>query len=285
MVTAEGLAAEDVVGEAVAAQPATGETLADYAYARLRHQLIRCEIRPGTTFSESEMAQLLQLSKTPIREAFLRLRLEGLIRVHSRTGYSAAPVTLKDARDVCALRGLLDGEAAFRAAEHPERAVRFLAAREQELAARADTHEASAAIDNDADFHVDVARTSGNDRLVEVVENAHLHFRRLAYLGDALDSAAPAVMHRHGELINAISSGDGLRARELATLEVREAEHRLIQAFISSHSIASANVSTTPAPQQFYLDIPKDAPDGAAPDDGKAPNKPSAPPQRGGSSR
>jgi DNA-binding GntR family transcriptional regulator len=285
MVTTDSLTADQAVGDVAGAQPGTGETLADFAYTRLRNQLVTCEIRPGTTFSESEMAKLLRLGKTPIREAFLRLRLEGLIRVHSRTGYSAAPVTLKDARDVCALRGLLDGEAAFRAAEHPENAAQFLTARDTELAGYAGAGDVGAVIDSDGDFHIDVARTSGNDRLVDVVENVHLHFRRLAYLGAALDSSAPAVVHRHGELINAIGAGDGSRAREFAILEVREAEHQLIQAFISSHSVASANVSTAPPPQQFYLDIPKDVPESVSPGVRKAQAKLSAPTQRGGTSR
>jgi DNA-binding GntR family transcriptional regulator len=234
--------------------PAAGETLADFAYTRLRHRLITCAIRPGTTFSESEMAQSLRLGKTPIREAFLRLRLEGLIRVHSRTGYSAAPVTLKDARDICALRALLDGEAAFLAAGYPERAARALA--EQDHAAGPANGDVTSVIEADGEFHVTVARATGNGRLEEALTNALLHFRRLSYLGLALDPAAPPPHPDHGELIGAIAAGDGPRARDLALREVRQAEQRLIQAFISSHSVASANVSIEPSPQHFYLDVP-----------------------------
>ena len=102
-------------------QAAKAQTLGDSAYERVRRQLITCAIAPGATFTENDVAQALEMSKTPVREALRRVCLEGLAGVRSRTGYVAAPVTLKGARDVCALRVLLEGEAAaVVAAEHPE---------------------------------------------------------------------------------------------------------------------------------------------------------------------
>lgn len=225
----------------------SGETLADYAYGRLRQQLITCEIRPGTVFSESKLADSLRLSKTPVREALLRLRLEGLIRVHSRTGYSAAPVTLKDARDVCALRALLNGEAAFRAAEHPERSVRHLGPHDPDDAAT---------VDADVGFHLELARTAGNERLLAALEDNLLHYLRLTHLGLAIDAGLNLSGPPHSELIDAIGAGDGTRARDFVVAEVRQAEQKLVQAFISSHSVSSANVSAAPSPQHFYVDLP-----------------------------
>src|SRR5262249_9059878 len=77
------------------------------------------ELLPGATFSENEIVARLELGKTPVREALLRLRLEGLVKVRPRAGYQVAPATLKGARDSLELRGALDAEAAVRACSQP----------------------------------------------------------------------------------------------------------------------------------------------------------------------
>src|SRR5262245_7100114 len=89
-------------------------TLADEAYRELKRRIVMLELAPGSQFREADVASTLGLGKTPVREALLRLRLEGLVHVQSRSGYRVAPITLKSARSVCELRALLEGEAAYR---------------------------------------------------------------------------------------------------------------------------------------------------------------------------
>jgi GntR family transcriptional regulator, rspAB operon transcriptional repressor len=240
------------------------QTLGDSAYERVRQQLVTCAIEPGSSFTENDIAQALQMSKTPVREALRRVCLEGLAGVRSRTGYVAAPVTLKGARDVCALRELLEGEAAAMvAAEHPEVGAQRLS--EMNAAVMTPAHvtigEDGVAdmIEGDRVFHLELGRITGNDLLVRALENTLVHFSRLAYLCITLDGTDVVEPDAHDDLIAAIGAGHDVRARELVAEEIRDGERRIVTVFIGSHSVASAPVSAVSVRHRFYLDTPRDA--------------------------
>jgi DNA-binding GntR family transcriptional regulator len=245
-------------------QAAKAQTLGDSAYELVRRQLITCAIAPGATFTENDIAQTLEMSKTPVREALRRVCLEGLAGVRSRTGYVAAPVTLNGARDVCALRVLLEGEAAaVVAAEHPELGALRLHEMHAAFVAPAlvtsDEHGAADMIEGECEFHMELGRITGNEHLFRALENALVHFSRLSYLCLTLDGTAVLKPDTHDDLIAAIGAGNDVRARELVAEEVQAAERRIVTAFIGSHSVASAPVSVVSVKHRFYLDMPRDA--------------------------
>src|SRR5262249_37093509 len=93
-------------------------SLTDRAYKVITTRLIELKMPPGVTFTEAALASDLGISKTPVREALGRLRLEGLVEVAARSGYRVTPVTLKDAHDLFAVRLILETEAASLAAKN-----------------------------------------------------------------------------------------------------------------------------------------------------------------------
>jgi GntR family transcriptional regulator, rspAB operon transcriptional repressor len=229
-------------------------SLAEEAYALLREKILRVELWPGATFSESQLVGQLELGKTPIREALLRLRLEGLVLVQPRAGYQVAPATLKGTRDALGLRAVLDAEAAARASEQ-QAAGPALRELDEEIAGSARSSVAEC-VDSDHRFHVAVARASGNDSLAEAVDRSFVEYVRLAHLAAAIEAAWAPRPHAHGELVEAIDRGDAGAARELARAEARDAELRIVEALISSDSITTANVLPASS-NTFYLDIPR----------------------------
>ncbi|MBO9523485.1 MAG: GntR family transcriptional regulator [Nocardioidaceae bacterium] len=88
------------------------------AYRAIRRQIIDLTLPPGSSFTESSLAQQWQISKTPVREALARLRRDGLVNAVPRAGYVVSPVTLEDTDDLCGLRTLLSSEAAAAAARY-----------------------------------------------------------------------------------------------------------------------------------------------------------------------
>ena len=67
--------------------------LPDRIYATLKHRILTCAMRPGERIVEKELCKEMQVSRTPLREAFNRLSLEGLIVLSPYRGYAVAPVT------------------------------------------------------------------------------------------------------------------------------------------------------------------------------------------------
>jgi GntR family transcriptional regulator, rspAB operon transcriptional repressor len=246
-------------------------TLADEAYQELKRRIVMIELGPGSSIREADLAATLGFGKTPVREALLRLRLEGLVRVQSRAGYTVAPVTLKDARDVCELRALLEEEAAGRAAMAGGNVVDELRSveavgrrmlRDLDLArVGQDKESLTTWLDTDRAFHVGLGRASGNALLVETLDSLLERFARLCYLACALGPSEPFPPHEHGEIVAAITAGDIAETRALAVREIRRAESWLIQALLRSESLSTTNVDATPdfTPRKFYLDVPAEA--------------------------
>jgi len=73
-----------------AAAPAE-RSLAGTAYNQLKASIFEFELLPGDRFSESEIAERLAMSRTPVREALYRLEHEGHLSVHFRNGWSVRP--------------------------------------------------------------------------------------------------------------------------------------------------------------------------------------------------
>ncbi|RNL62596.1 GntR family transcriptional regulator [Nocardioides marmoriginsengisoli] len=88
------------------------------AYRAIRRQIIDLTLPPGSSFTESSLAQQWNISKTPVREALARLRRDGLVNAMPRAGYVVSPVTLEDTDDLCGLRTLLSSEGAAVAARN-----------------------------------------------------------------------------------------------------------------------------------------------------------------------
>jgi DNA-binding GntR family transcriptional regulator len=233
-------------------------SLADTAYEEIKRRILSLQMRPGIPFTESELAEILQLGKTPIREALLRLRIDGLVEAQARSGYRVSPVTLKDARDVCELRSVLDGEAAHLLAARGGRDVaefRAITAADPGVTPP-NSHRW---VEMDRSFHEALGHATGNARLADGLSQVLGHFARLCHLSLALDRRAVALMHDHDALISAINEADAPRARQLAVEQAQSAQSCIMDALLSSESIATANVDLGDGPAHtFYLDIPRD---------------------------
>src|SRR5216684_3119851 len=69
-----------------AAEPVLAESLKDQAYVAIKHRIITCAFKPGQELSESAVAGLLKIGRTPVHQAFDRLNTEGLVDVQPRKG-------------------------------------------------------------------------------------------------------------------------------------------------------------------------------------------------------
>jgi DNA-binding GntR family transcriptional regulator len=88
------------------------ESIADKVYALLRQQIATGVFRPGQRIQEKPMAATLGISRTPIREALLRLEIEGVVVCNSRRSYNVRILTVDDVREIYQTLGILEGAAA-----------------------------------------------------------------------------------------------------------------------------------------------------------------------------
>lgn len=141
-------------------RPSAGRT----AYLLTKELIISGDLPGGTLISEGEIAERTGLSRTPVREAFLRLEAEDLLRLHPKRGAVVVPISPEEAGDVLELRRALECSAAERIARRglaaqAGDALRELIARQRECAARRDV---VGYVEVDVAFHAGIVEAAGN---------------------------------------------------------------------------------------------------------------------------
>ncbi|MCE3245374.1 MAG: GntR family transcriptional regulator [Arthrobacter sp.] len=96
--------------------PPVALTKSAYAYEELRRRILTGEIRPGSVFSQTMLAQEIGVSTTPLREALRRLAAEGMVQLDSHRDARVTPLTAEEARNLYVIRENLDPLAAELAA-------------------------------------------------------------------------------------------------------------------------------------------------------------------------
>lgn len=95
-----------------AVPPLRTETIADKVYAALRQDIATGLFRPGERILEKVLADRLGISRTPIREALLRLEIEGVVVCTSRRSYNVRTLSVTDVREIYETLGILEGAVA-----------------------------------------------------------------------------------------------------------------------------------------------------------------------------
>jgi GntR family transcriptional regulator, rspAB operon transcriptional repressor len=203
-------------------------------YAALRRDILSCVIPPGAEIRDAEVAERFSASRSPVRDALLRLEAEGLVVISPRKGYRAAPISIADARDMFAFRAVLE----------PACAASIVAdAREADLAGL-DAFRSMAGFGQDGDdsarafvrynraFHLAIAGMCGNRRIREATIDLIEQFDRFVTVsvsGDAGDQRA-ALIAEHGDIIDALQARDGKKAGRILSRHAGRARKRVLSA-------------------------------------------------------
>ncbi|MFD9207902.1 GntR family transcriptional regulator [Streptomyces sioyaensis] len=140
----------------------------DQLAVAIRNAILQGELAAGSLYSAQELGQRFGVSRTPVREALLRLADAGLVRIERNRGVRIVTASDADLAEICTVRLLLEPPAARRAAARMSDAERHrLEATLQEM--RETTGDVEAFFAADRRFHEVILRGSGNNRLADYV--------------------------------------------------------------------------------------------------------------------
>ena len=217
--------------------------LSDRAYSRIKRDIITCALEPGQNFTEEQLADQYGVGRAAVRAAVKRLYQEQLIHFGPGNRYAIAPITLKHAQDVYQMRLLLEPAAARMAAGKldPEQIAELerLGTAQYELG---DRQSAEDFLRSNSEFHVGVARASGNEIMAEMVASLLDRAERLNHLSHMLGDRNRESFHEHHELLDALTRGDGDRAEQVMKEQILSAKSFVMSALTSSPAIQSMNV-------------------------------------------
>ena len=191
------------------------------AYSFLKEKISRCEYRPGERLYAHHIAEEIQVSRTPVREALGRLVHEGLVRKDGGWGYSVRELTSQEIRDLFRVRQALELEAASAAMSRITSAELTSIERLLTLTQRLiDKGRIDNFVKTSRELHLAIVRASGNQLLVTLLVGLNERIQVLGYLLNARNKArAPQVLAENTAIV------DALRNRNLAGLQAAIQAH------------------------------------------------------------
>jgi len=192
-------------------------SLTEHAYTEIRRRILENEMPAGTQVLEQELAEMLEMSRTPVREAMVRLAEDGMVEVRPRHGMRVLPISADDMREIYDVLTALESMAAERVAARGVSPEQLLALRQavvdMDAALAADDLRTWA--DADERFHLLLVEYCDNERLRALVSGYwdQSHRVRLVTLGlrpKPVDSNKD-----HAAVVDAIARGDAVAARRL----------------------------------------------------------------------
>ena len=207
------------------------QRLAPRAYQQILDLILSGETRPGEHLNERQLADMLGMSRTPVRDALLMLEAEGLIVRHGRMGVQIKQMRIDEFLDALEVRALLEpavsrmaaGKVDHAALDELERSLRS-ALEMADATGHGMDRSQTRWIDNT--LHSLISDSAGNPQLSAIVRN----LRQKTQMFDLknLPERAVATCHEHLEIIAALRLGDGEMTAKAMTQHLEQVRASII---------------------------------------------------------
>ena len=204
-------------------QPLTGPaaSLTDQALGAIREAVRSGVLRPGHLYSAYQVAAMLGVSRSPVREALMRLAEAGMVSFERNRGFRVVIPGPADIAEIFQLRLLLEVPAARQAARRvtPELAA-ALRSELQQMRAAALGQDEALFMRHDQQLHSLILRAAGNARMVSLVGNLRDITRILGASTVDRSRDLTAIASEHEPIVAAVAAGDEVTAGEKMTYHV-----------------------------------------------------------------
>lgn len=199
-------------------------------FHKIRDDILNGKYRQGDELREATIGEELGVSRTPVREAFRQLELEGLLRMIPNKGTYVTGITQKDVKDIYMIRSLLEGLCARWVTE------KITAEQMNEMEENvylSEFHESKGHFDQmaqlDNRFHEILYESCDSKMLEHLLRDFHQYVYRVRKMTLASEKRGKASNHEHREIMEAIKAGDGDRAEKLANLHMMNAYDNMLK--------------------------------------------------------
>ena len=181
-------------------------SLAEDAADRIREQILAGGFAQGEHLVEARIAEQLDISRGPVREAFKLLRAEGLLNEEPRRGTFVVSLTADDVREIYGLRAALESRAArLLARDRDQAAIARLGALADDIDAAVASGDAVAVSRADLAFHEGLCQLCGNSRILDVFMRYVPTLKGLLRLDERVLRSLDEISHQHRPFVDAIA--------------------------------------------------------------------------------
>lgn len=191
-------------------------------YTEIREAIIHARLEPGQRLSEADLAVKMNVSRTPVREAFISLSKEGLVEILPQRGTFVTKIDLEDVRQSTFIRESLEisvlGELIKKIT--PEQIARL----KENVAEQEKSHQQNDYIrfyELDEEFHRSLAEMSGHGKVWDIIKEIKVQMDRVRLLSLPIPSRIAELIRQHFAIIQALEERNADKARETMVLHLQ----------------------------------------------------------------
>ncbi|MCG8491681.1 MAG: GntR family transcriptional regulator [Sneathiellales bacterium] len=213
-------------------------SIAEKAYQELKRRIMENELPAGDQLMEGEVAEMLNISRTPAREAMVKLEAEGLVEVRPRHGMKVKAISISDMQEIYAVLTGLESTAAWQAAQGSRNPKDIQKLRDcvLQMDEALSNEDLKGWADADKAFHRQLVAMSRNTRLIELVDRYIDQSHRVRMLTLRLRPMPTQSNSDHAEVVAAIEEGDADKARRIHRIH-REKAGELLVDILETHGL------------------------------------------------
>jgi len=222
-------------GSIIGTQPAKSvETFQQMAYDFVKSRIMNLEFKPGQRVKDSQIADDLNISRTPVRDALRLLEHEGFLISEARQGWKVYSLSLEDIHEIfdikMALESMITGQAAECDDEEKRATLRGIMKRMKQ-AAKANDDEAW--IEADRELHDTIFSMSSNERASRIIRNLNEQWWRVRIGFLAMQGRIDRSNPEHEAIVESILAGDSEEAERLMRVHLNNLREELVRLLVN----------------------------------------------------
>ena len=178
--------------------------LAEQVYLTLKAEIFDFRLLPGDRFTETELAERLRISRTPLRDALYRLEREGYLAVAFRSGWSVRPFDFARFDDLYDLRTILECAAVERLCQNAQPIDLTGLEADWLVAPAAREHDPIPMAELDERFHAEIVAAAGNGEVASIHRHATERIRIIRRLDFLTPARIAATYEEHAAILRAV---------------------------------------------------------------------------------
>ncbi len=203
--------------------PKDGVPVGDYVYQAIKKNIANFNIKPGNRISEKEISELLNVSRTPVREAFIKLSKEGLLYVLPQRGTYISHIDLEEVEETRFIRESLERSVIKLASENfPSELLTKL---EENLKKQKECIKEEAyakCLEFDEEFHKTIFIGCNKAGVWSIIEQINTQYKRIRLLSFMVDVNWNKVIEQHEGIIMAIKEKNAVKADNIITVHLKK---------------------------------------------------------------
>ncbi len=209
--------------------PVAVEQISSRVFETLERAIVECVLEPGAVLSDRQLAQELDVSRTPVRDALRQLESTGLVERRGRVGWAVTRVDVRDVEELFELRCLLEPAGLSRIAEWDDDRLRRFATLFDDFETPMSTEDIARYLQVDDEFHETIVAAAENRRLTRAYRTLSRELARFRHFTSyRYEGRVDQSLGEHRAICSAIARRDAPAAADALVAHIRSARTKLV---------------------------------------------------------